>query len=188
MIYGPFETEDEARAYDPSKDWTVDPETGRSDSSPLYLSLVLEVERLIRGDAHTLIAGRAQNTARLIVSHLAHKHGLVPFRLHPVRGREVRQRGGRSRLGRTHGHAGLTMGDHDLIVPAWARKDEAEIRAWAKDHGFRVRFTDELSEKALCRARRTVLDRFSHLCTLDRGHEGVHSDGRANWLISDVSS
>ena len=32
-------------------DWTTDPETGRSNSSPLYLALFAEVARLIRDGA-----------------------------------------------------------------------------------------------------------------------------------------
>lgn len=59
------------------KDWTAD-ETGRSNSSEIYLHLVKEVEHLIRSDAHMLISGRADATAGLIVAQLAHVHGLVP--------------------------------------------------------------------------------------------------------------
>ena len=58
-------------------DWTAD-EFGRSNSSERYVELVQAVERLIRGDAHFLLSGRADMTARLIMSHLAHKHGMVP--------------------------------------------------------------------------------------------------------------
>ena len=61
----------------PERDWTCS-DDGRSNSSPKYLELVGEVERLIRGDAFKLIAGRADMTARLIVSQLAHVHGLAP--------------------------------------------------------------------------------------------------------------
>ena len=66
-------------APDSGEDWTADVE-GRSNSSPAYLALVREVERLIRSDAHQLIQGRADLTARLIVSMLAHGHGLAPLR------------------------------------------------------------------------------------------------------------
>lgn len=59
-------------------DWTVDPETGRSNSSERFRTLVDEVEYLIRADASKLIAGRADMTAQLIVAQLAHVHGLVP--------------------------------------------------------------------------------------------------------------
>ena len=52
-------------------DWTVDPETGRSNSSEKYNELCKLVESLIRGDAFMLINGRADETARMIVSHLA---------------------------------------------------------------------------------------------------------------------
>jgi hypothetical protein len=59
-------------------DWTADPETGRSNSSPLYRDLCAEVERLIRGDSHKLIAGRAGDTVGLIMAQLAHVHHLAP--------------------------------------------------------------------------------------------------------------
>lgn len=58
-------------------DWTMDGD-GRSNASLEYLELVRAVERLIRSEAHTLIAGQADVTARLIVSQLAHVHGLAP--------------------------------------------------------------------------------------------------------------
>lgn len=59
-------------------DWTQDDE-GRSNSSDLFLSLVGEVERLIRNDAHALLNGRVDQTARLVVAQLAHVHGLGPL-------------------------------------------------------------------------------------------------------------
>ena len=59
-------------------DWTIDRRTGCSNSSPLYNLMCAEVERLIRGDARSLIAGRAQDTAGLIMAQLAHVHGLRP--------------------------------------------------------------------------------------------------------------
>ncbi|HSX01557.1 MAG TPA: hypothetical protein VLF67_04930 [Candidatus Saccharimonas sp.] len=59
-------------------DWTVDPESGRSNSSERFRDLEQAVTALIVGDAHKLIAGRARDTAGLILAQLAHKHGLVP--------------------------------------------------------------------------------------------------------------
>jgi dihydroneopterin aldolase len=59
-------------------DWTIDPETHRSNSSPEYLRLVEHVARLIRNSAHDLIGGRAESVARLIMAQLAHVHGLAP--------------------------------------------------------------------------------------------------------------
>jgi DNA-binding NtrC family response regulator len=61
-------------------DWTTDKNTGRSNSSPQFMALVNEIERLIRSDAHALIAGNAGSTARLIMAQLAHKHHLRPAR------------------------------------------------------------------------------------------------------------
>ena len=60
-------------------DWTRN-KAGRSNSSEAFEFLVDEIERLIRNDARTLIAGYAGNTARLIVAQLAHVHGLKPTR------------------------------------------------------------------------------------------------------------
>lgn len=59
-------------------DWTVDPVTKRCNSSPEFLRLTAAVERLIRDSAHTLIAGRADNVAGLIMAQLAHVHGMRP--------------------------------------------------------------------------------------------------------------
>lgn len=58
-----------------SGDWTS--KDGISNTSDKYLEICKVVENLIRGDAHMLMAGRADATARLIVSNLAHKHGMV---------------------------------------------------------------------------------------------------------------
>jgi len=58
-------------------DWTRD-ETGRSNSSVHFKRIVAHVERLIREDAHKLIAGRADMTAGLIVAQLAHVYGFEP--------------------------------------------------------------------------------------------------------------
>lgn len=65
----------------PKHDWTMAPGTHISNSSPVYLKICNEVESIIRGEAHTLIAGRANDTARLIVSHLAHVHRFAPERI-----------------------------------------------------------------------------------------------------------
>jgi hypothetical protein len=59
-----------------SADWTaVD---GRANSSPAFVALVDEVARLIRSQAHTLIAGDAESVARLVLAQLARVHGLRP--------------------------------------------------------------------------------------------------------------
>ena len=65
------------RAETVSEDWTRS-EDGRANSSAVFRSLVDEVERVIRGDAHKLIEGRAGDTARLIMARLAHVHGFGP--------------------------------------------------------------------------------------------------------------
>lgn len=60
------------------QDWTKDPMTQRSNSSPKFLELVDRVARIIRGDAAALLNGRAEETARLILAKIAHEHGLRP--------------------------------------------------------------------------------------------------------------
>jgi hypothetical protein len=59
-------------------DWTVDPETHCSNSSPEFQRLVFEVARLIKGEAHNLLSGQVESTAGLIMAQLARKHGLAP--------------------------------------------------------------------------------------------------------------
>lgn len=63
-----------------ARDWTVNPATGRANDSARFKALAEQVARLIRGDAHTLLTGRADRTAGLIMAQLAHVHGLVPSR------------------------------------------------------------------------------------------------------------
>jgi hypothetical protein len=60
-------------------DWTCDSK-GRSNSSREFQAICNEVECMIRGEAFTLLSGRADQTARLIVAQLAHAHGLAPKR------------------------------------------------------------------------------------------------------------
>jgi hypothetical protein len=62
-------------------DWTVHKVTHRSNSAPLFSALCREVERIIRGAAHSLIAGRADAAAGLVMAQLAHRYGLVPREL-----------------------------------------------------------------------------------------------------------
>ncbi len=59
------------------RDWTVDVETGRSNSSTAFRDLVVDIERIIRDSAHSLINGRADNVAGSILAHLIHRHGLM---------------------------------------------------------------------------------------------------------------
>jgi hypothetical protein len=59
-------------------DWTADPETNRSNSSPEFRQLVAEVARLIKAEEHRSLSGRVENTAQLVMAQLAHKHGLAP--------------------------------------------------------------------------------------------------------------
>ncbi len=58
------------------EDWTVDPETGRCNSSQEYLRLKDEIHQIILNSAHDLILGKAENVAGLILAQLAHRHGL----------------------------------------------------------------------------------------------------------------
>ena len=57
-------------------DWTLDPRTGRCNSSVEFMRLRNEVGRLIRDSAHDLIVGRAEDVGGLIMAQLAHVHGL----------------------------------------------------------------------------------------------------------------
>lgn len=59
-------------------DWTVDPVTGRSNSSPEFMELTKEVGNLIRSEAHSIVRGRTDLVGRLIMAQLAHVHGLAP--------------------------------------------------------------------------------------------------------------
>lgn len=52
--------------------WTTDPTTGRSNSSPLFYELGGFIGRLIRDEAHSLIRGRTDDTGLLIAAQLAH--------------------------------------------------------------------------------------------------------------------
>jgi hypothetical protein len=65
---------------DTAADWTIDPETNRSNSSPLFRSLVDEVARLIREGAAggVLKPEWVYGKAGLIVAQLAHVHHLAP--------------------------------------------------------------------------------------------------------------
>jgi hypothetical protein len=65
----------------PVAEWTVDPETNRSNASPEYLHLVDEVAHVIRESAYFLLDGRpggVRKIAGLIMAQLAHVHGLAP--------------------------------------------------------------------------------------------------------------
>lgn len=60
-----------------TSDWTVDPETGRSNSSPRFQSLAAEVEGILRRSGGLSLSPQwAASTARLILAQLAHQHGL----------------------------------------------------------------------------------------------------------------
>ena len=63
----------------PDRDWTCD-ESGHSNSSEQYIDMVVEVARLLRdgGAGVCLSLEWARSTARLIVSKLAHEHGMAP--------------------------------------------------------------------------------------------------------------
>lgn len=61
-----------------TEDWTA--KDGRSNSSDEFEAIAKHVESLIRADAHKLINGRADDTARLIVAQLAHNLGMRPTR------------------------------------------------------------------------------------------------------------
>jgi hypothetical protein len=57
-----------------SSDWTG----GLAGTSPKFIELVADVERMIFDSAHALIHGDAASVARKIVGRLAYTHGLAP--------------------------------------------------------------------------------------------------------------
>ena len=59
-------------------DWTVDPTTHCSNSSPEFNRLTSDVAQLIRRNPHDIVDGRIEKVAGLIMAQLAHKHGLAP--------------------------------------------------------------------------------------------------------------
>lgn len=65
---------DGAEAAQLHDDWTR--VEGRSNSSPMYHELVAIVAGMIRSGAHSLIAGRAEDVAGVIVAGLVHEHGI----------------------------------------------------------------------------------------------------------------
>ena len=60
------------------KNWTYAGSV--ANSSMEYDDICLVVERIIRGEAATLITGHAEVVARVIVSTLAHSYGFEPKR------------------------------------------------------------------------------------------------------------
>lgn len=63
-------------------DWTMD-ETGASNSSQAFETLVNVVDLLIRSHGTALLNGNSRHVARLIMAQLAHKHHLAPSRRTP---------------------------------------------------------------------------------------------------------
>jgi hypothetical protein len=62
------------------RDWTVDPETGRSNSSPAFLELAEFVGRLVKNQAKGLLEGRSPESAGiLIMAQLAHVKNVGPL-------------------------------------------------------------------------------------------------------------
>jgi len=59
-------------------DWTVDPQTNRSNSSPEFYALQVAIAEIILNGAHDLLAGHTETVAGIILARLAHKHGLRP--------------------------------------------------------------------------------------------------------------
>ena len=59
-------------------DWTVNPNTGHSNSSTRFLELCYVVGRLIFNNSRIKTVGEAEILARLIMAQLAHEHSLAP--------------------------------------------------------------------------------------------------------------
>lgn len=60
------------------RDWTVDPDTNRCNSSEQYRYLVDQIEQTILNSANDIVRGRTKTVAGLILATLAHTHGLAP--------------------------------------------------------------------------------------------------------------
>ena len=56
------------------EDWTVDPVSHCSNSSPVFLELTRVITQLIRDEAYALIHGRTEHAAGLILAQLAHRY------------------------------------------------------------------------------------------------------------------
>jgi hypothetical protein len=59
-------------------DWTIDPSTGRSNSSEAFRAMAAEVGRLLRSEFRVVDATVIARAAALIVAQLAHVHRLAP--------------------------------------------------------------------------------------------------------------
>jgi len=63
-------------------DWTVDPITHRSNSSPFFHFMTERVNEMILNSARDIVQGRTRNLAGLILAQLTHEYGFVPTRSH----------------------------------------------------------------------------------------------------------
>jgi len=63
-------------------DWTVDPITHRSNSSPFFHFMTERVNEIILNSARDIVNGRTKHLAGLILAQLTHKYGFVPTRSH----------------------------------------------------------------------------------------------------------
>lgn len=58
--------------------WTVDPVSRRSNSSPVFVAIAKRVAEIIRNSANDLLQGHSETVGRSIVAQLAHIHHLAP--------------------------------------------------------------------------------------------------------------
>lgn len=65
------------RGLDGRFDWTM--RGGHTNSGREFTFLITEVERLVREGAHSLLNGRADQVARVIMAQLAHVHDVGPL-------------------------------------------------------------------------------------------------------------
>jgi hypothetical protein len=63
---------------DIAQDWTINPETGRSNSSEQFRRLVGEVASMLRAEFRVLDERAVWAAAGLIMAQLAHEQGLAP--------------------------------------------------------------------------------------------------------------
>ena len=63
---------------DSKYDWTVNPITHRSNSSPFFHFMTVEVNRMIVNSARDIVQGQTMNLAGFILAQLTHKYGFIP--------------------------------------------------------------------------------------------------------------
>lgn len=60
-------------------DWTIDLATGKSNSSPLYVKISGEIEKVLRETVASMLKGRRfKEAARYLLAQMVHVHQMAP--------------------------------------------------------------------------------------------------------------